>query len=106
MEGLLSPLETQPLLATQNFNLDKLCPTILSSEVEAKINVFCVHCGSLGLGNWQGKIIGNGLHGSLTALCARVKHGFTFYIASTPLIRLWTICLECYIELGLDCDED
>ena len=106
MEGLPSPLETQPLLATQNFNLDKPCPTLLSSEIEAKINVFCVHCGPLGLRNWQGKIIGKGLHGSLTALYARIKHGFTFCTSSTPLIRLWTVCLECCAELGLNREED
>ena len=106
MERLPSPLETQPLLGTQNFSLDNPYPTLLSSEIEAKINVFCVHCGALELRNWYGKIIGKGLHGSLTALCARIKHGFTFYTASIPLIGLWTVCLECCVELGLDCEED
>jgi hypothetical protein len=102
MEGLPSPSETQPLLGTQNFNLDNPYPNLLSSEIEAKINVFCVHCGALELRNWQGKIIGNGLHASLTALYARIKHGFTFNTASIPLIGLWTVCLECCVELGLD----
>jgi hypothetical protein len=106
MERLPSPSETQPLLGTQNFNLDNPYPNLLSSEIEAKINVFCVHCRALELRNWQGKIIGNGLHASLTALYARIKHGFTFYTASIPLIGLWTVCLECCVELGLDREED
>jgi hypothetical protein len=110
MEDFSSPSEKTPLIVnyyrsqTQQ-NLGNTCAPYrspLCSEIEAKIGVFCVNCGSLGQRDWQGRIIGKGLHGSLNALCARIKATFK----GVPLMRLWTACFECCAKLGLDCEDD
>ncbi|KAH6667739.1 hypothetical protein B0J14DRAFT_567113 [Halenospora varia] len=75
-------------------------PSSLCSETEAKIHVFCINCESksaLGKRDWQGRIIGKGLHGSLNALCTRIKHKYK----SAPLMRLLTVCIDCCAELEL-----
>ncbi|KAE9373847.1 hypothetical protein N431DRAFT_337194 [Stipitochalara longipes BDJ] len=108
MEDFSSPSEKTPLITnnyqsqTHEQSLDTCvpCPSAVCSKINAKIGVFCVNCGSLGQRDWRGEVIGKGLHGSLTALCARIRA--TVFKSSIPLIKLWTICSECYTELGLD----
>jgi hypothetical protein len=45
--------------------------------------------------NWQGRIIGNGIHGSLNVLLIRMRGKL---LKDTLLMRLLTICLECSEE--------
>jgi hypothetical protein len=73
----------------------------LCSETEAKIHVFCIDCESnsaLSKRDWQGRIVGKGLHGSLNALCTRIKRKYK----DEPLMRLLTVCINCCSELELD----
>ncbi len=115
MEGLSNPSEKTPLIVnhhqsqTYEQNIDNTYlqyHSTLCSEIVAKISVFCVNCGSLGQREWQGRIIGKGLHGCLNALCARIKHRATVFRGSAPLMRLWTACFKCCTELGLDYEAD
>jgi hypothetical protein len=82
----------------------KIWPPYTSSlwpETEAKIYVFCIDCppkNALSKRDWQGRIIGKGLHGSLNALCTRIKHNYK----DEPLIRLLTVCFNCCVALELD----
>src|SRR5438045_1411466 len=84
-------------------------PSLLCSKTEAKIHVFCINCdprNALMERDWQGRIIGKGLHGSLNALCARVKQKYMLSRSHTPLLRLLTVCVECYTELELHHEVD
>jgi hypothetical protein len=75
-------------------------PSSLCSEAEAKIHVFCIKCNpqdTLKERSWQGRIIGKGLHGSLNALCARVK--YMLFRSQVPLMSLLTVCAECCAKL-------
>ncbi|KAH8653972.1 hypothetical protein BGZ60DRAFT_419076 [Tricladium varicosporioides] len=81
-------------------------PSSLCSETEATIHVFCINCKSLSERNWQGSIIGKGLHGSLNAFCARVKNKYMLFRSHTPLMRLLTVCIECCIQLELYYEAD
>ena len=74
------------------------------SEIEAKIHIFCIDCESpstLSKRDWQGRIIGKGLHGSLNALCTRIKYKYETLRGNVPLIRLLTVCMKCCVELEL-----
>jgi hypothetical protein len=51
--------------------------------------------------DWQGRIVGKGLHGSLNALGARIKHKYILFRSHTPLIRLLTVCIKCCAQLEL-----
>jgi hypothetical protein len=84
-------------------------PSLLCSETEAKIHVFCINCdpqNALKERDWQGRITGKGLHGSLNALCSRVKHKYMLSRSATPLLRLLTVCVECCTELELHYEVD
>jgi hypothetical protein len=107
MEGFSIPSERTPLIVDQHQS-QKLHEHNLDTNylIEAKIGVFCVNCGTLGQRDWQGLIIGKGLHGSLNAFCARIKHRANVFKNSAPLMTLWTACFECCTELGLDCEAD
>jgi hypothetical protein len=75
-------------------------PSSLCSETDAKIHVFCIKCDprdALTERGWQGRIIGKGLHGSLNALCARIK--YMLFGSQAPLMRLLTVCAECCAKL-------
>jgi hypothetical protein len=72
----------------------------LYSETEAKIHVFCIKCNpqdALTERGWQGRIIGKGLHGSLIALCARIK--YMLFMSQAPLMSLLTVCAKCCAKL-------
>jgi len=75
-------------------------PSSLCSEAEAKIHVFCIKCDpqdALTERGWQGRITGKGLHGSLNALCAKIK--YMLFRSQEPLMRLLTVCAECCAKL-------
>ena len=75
-------------------------PFSLCSEAEAKIHVFCITCDpqdALKERGWQGRIRGKGLHGSLNALCARLK--YMLLRSQAPLMSLLTVCAECCAKL-------
>jgi len=75
-------------------------PSALCSEAEAKIHVFCITCDpqdALKERGWQGRIRGKGLHGSLNALCARLK--YMLLRSQAPLMSLLTVCAECCAKL-------
>lgn len=84
----------------------KTCKNANCSKTEATIHVFCVNCdakNALTKRDWQGMILGKGLHGSLNALCTRFKHKYRSHI---PLIRLRTVCIDCCAELELYSEAD
>ena len=68
-------------------------------ETSAKVNVFCINCNTNDERDWHGTIIGRGIHGSLNALLARIKHRDK----DMALIGFLTICIECCGE-GLKFD--
>jgi len=71
-------------------------------ETNAKVKVWCVNyqnCKFKDEREWQGVIIGKGIHGSINALLALVKHKNKALKTSTPLMGLLTICTECCGEL-------
>ena len=75
-------------------------PSSRYSETEAKIYIFCIKCNPEDAKRekgWQGRIIGKGLHGSLNALCARIK--YMLFKSQEPLMRLLTVCAECCAKL-------
>jgi hypothetical protein len=74
-------------------------PCSMWFETSAKVNVFCINCNFKDERDWQGRIIGRGVHGLLNALLARIKHKDK----DTPLIGLLTICIDC-CEEGLKFD--
>jgi hypothetical protein len=75
-------------------------PCSMWFETSAKINVFCINCNIKDERDWQGTKIGRGIHGSLNALLARIKHKDK----ETALMGLFTICIECCGE-GLKFDD-
>jgi hypothetical protein len=78
-------------------------PSSLCPETKAKFKVSYIKCDRIkdGERDWQGRVIGRGLHGSLSALLTRVKHKYRLFMDHGPLIRLLTLCIECCTELGL-----
>jgi hypothetical protein len=78
-------------------------PLSLCPETKAKFKVSCIKCDNIedDERDWQGRVIGRGLHGSLSALLTRVKHKYRLFMDHGPLIRLLTLCIECCTELGL-----
>ena len=90
----------------KNAKIRPLYPSLLCSETEATIHIFCVNCdtrNALTKRLWQGRILGKGLHGCLNALYIRVKHKSRSH---TPLIRLLTVCTDCCTELELYSEAD
>jgi hypothetical protein len=84
-------------------------PSSHCSETEAKIHIFCIDCESpsaLTKRDWQGRVIGKGLHGSLNALCTRFKHKYETLRGNAPLMRLLTVCMKCCAELELYHEDD
>jgi hypothetical protein len=73
------------------------------SETKAKIKVSCIKCDDPedDEREWQGRVIGKGLHGSLSALLTRVEHKYRLFIDHKPLVRLLTVCIECCAKLEL-----
>jgi hypothetical protein len=71
-------------------------------ETKAKINVSCINCDFEEKRDWQGRIIGKGITGSLNALLKRIKYKNKLLKRNTPLMRLLTICDNCCIELDWD----
>lgn len=51
-------------------------PSPLCLETKAKVNVSCINCDFEDKREWQGRIMGRGLHGALSALLARIKHKY------------------------------
>ena len=78
-------------------------PSSLYPETKAKLKVFCIKCDNPedDERDWQGRVIGRGLHGSLSASLTRVKHKYRLFMAHEPLIKLLTVCIECYTKLDL-----
>jgi hypothetical protein len=75
---------------------------VQSLKSKAMINVSCVNCDFEEKRDWQGRIIGKGITGSLSAFLARMKHKNKLLKRNTPLVRLLTTCDNCCIELGWD----
>lgn len=73
------------------------------SETKAKIKVSCIKCDDPkdDEREWQGRVIGKGLHGSLSALLTRVEHKYGLFMDHKPLVRLLTVYIECYAKLEL-----
>ena len=65
---------------------------LLWFDTNAKVNVLCINCKFEDTRDWQGRIIGKGIHGSLNALLIRMRDKL---LKDTPLMRLLTICVEC-----------
>jgi hypothetical protein len=78
-------------------------PSSLCPETKAKFKVSCIECDNFedDERDWQGRVIGRGLHGSLSALLTRVKHKYRLFMDHEPLIRLLTVCTECCTKLDL-----
>lgn len=77
-------------------------------EIQAKINILCINhqnCDFGGPRDWQGRIVGKGIHGSLNALLTKIKHKNKLSKKDTPLMGLLTICIECCEGLGLHEDD-
>lgn len=72
-------------------------PCSLWFNINAKVNVLCVNvdCDFEDERDWQGRIVGKGVHGSLNALFTRIMHKNK---QQMPLIGLLTVCMECYKE--------
>ena len=72
-------------------------PCSLSFEIDGKIHVSCVNWHKCGRfeeeRSWHGRIVGNGLHGSLNALLIKYKN--RILMTRTPLMELLTICAKC-----------
>ena len=67
-------------------------PSSLSFETTGKVNILCINCPFKNTRDWHGRIIGNGIHGSLNALFLRMRFKL---LKDMPLWRLLTICAEC-----------
>jgi hypothetical protein len=78
-------------------------PSSIYPETKAKLKVFCIKCDNPedGERDWQGRVIGRGLHGSLSAFLTRAKHKYRLFMDHEPLIRLLTVCIECCTKLDL-----
>ena len=74
-------------------------PCSLWFDTDAKVRVRCVNGNNYEFEDrdWQGRIIGKGIHGSLNALLIRFKHKNK--ASKRPLMELLTICFECRREL-------
>ena len=72
------------------------------SETKAKIDVSCVNCDFEDKIEWQGYIVGNGIHGSIYAFFTRIKHKNKLSKGGKRLMGLLTICDDCCTELDLD----
>jgi hypothetical protein len=80
-------------------------PCSLWFETKAKAEVFCVnHNCKFDEREWEGHIIGRGVHGFLNVLFLKIKRGNKLSKGRTPLMGLLTICAECSRE-G-DCSDD
>lgn len=70
------------------------------SKTKAKIDISCVNCDFEDMRDWQGCIVGKGIHGSVYAFFARIKHKHKLLRGNKRLIGLLTICDDCCIDLG------
>ena len=72
-------------------------PCSASFETNAKVFVSCVNwikCGNFEEERkWQGRIVGNGIHGSLNTLLIKYKNRASR--TDTPLMWLLTFCVKC-----------
>ncbi|KAH8650339.1 hypothetical protein BGZ60DRAFT_195572 [Tricladium varicosporioides] len=75
----------------------KKCDNV-KSITKAKIDISCVNCCFKENRDWQGRILGKGITGSLNAFLTRIRHN-RLLKGNTPLMRLLTICDNCCIEL-------
>ena len=82
-------------------------PCSLWFETSAKVKVFCgnVNCKFNDEREWHGRIVGKGIHGSLNALLAMLKHKNKISQERTPFMGLLTICDRCCGQLDF-CYED
>jgi hypothetical protein len=111
---MLSPVPSQQLLlselASNDLTQDSLGPLWLDSKTResarsktnGKINVSCVNCAFEEKRDWQGLIIGRGIHGSFNAIFTRIKYGNKLLKGTRRLIDLLTVCDGCCIELDWD----
>jgi hypothetical protein len=77
-------------------------PCSLWFETNAKVKVYRINhqnCKFKHEREWQGVIIGKGIHGSINTLLAWFKHKNKALKTSTPLMGLLTVCVECCGEL-------
>jgi hypothetical protein len=77
-------------------------------ETKAKVSVFCVNwqnCKFEEEREWQGQIIGRGIHGCLNALLSKIKYKNRASKTCKPLIGLLTNCAECSREIGWSDDD-
>jgi hypothetical protein len=83
-------------------------PSSLYSETSAKVKISCINinCDYEDKRDWQGRILGRGLHGALSALLARIKHKYRLFRDDTPLMELWTVCIHCSAKLELYHESD
>jgi hypothetical protein len=74
-------------------------PCSLWFETNAKVKVYCVNCKFEEERGWQGVIVSKGIHGSINALLASIKHKNEALKTSIPLMGLLTVCVECCGEM-------
>lgn len=77
-------------------------PSLQHPETKAKLKASCINCDNLDDDerDWQGRVIGRGLYGSLNALRTRVKHKCKPFMDPGPLITLLTVCTKCSESVG------
>jgi hypothetical protein len=63
-------------------------PSPLCSESKEKVNVSCINYDFKDKRDWQGRIMGRGLYGALSALLARIKHKYRLFRDDTLLMEL------------------
>jgi hypothetical protein len=103
MEELSAAQEKTPLLGNHH-HIKPLIPSWPCRTTKAKIDTICVKCGHLLETHWDGVIRGKGFHGSLNAYCTRIK--YAYLMDSVPLMTLYTVCINCCGEMGLERDPD
>jgi hypothetical protein len=76
-------------------------PFSLWFETNAKVKVLCVNvnCKFKEEREWHGRIVGKGIHGSVNALLATLKHNNKTSQGRTPFMGLLTICDGCCGQL-------
>ena len=113
-QELLLPLNQTPVyvhsaynlrqknLQQSKFDFAKKKYGSIKSETKAKIDVSCANCDFKDKIDWQGYIVGNGIHGSVYAFFTRMRYKNKLLKGSKQLMGLLTICDDCCTELDLD----
>ncbi len=80
------------------------CSLWFATNEKVKVSCVNVNCKFKGEREWQGKIVGKGIHGPLNALLAMIKHKNKISQGRTPLIELLAICDGCCGQLDFCCE--